>query len=121
VPCDMPRTQRTRKPEATGLTSWFCADRFALSTARKATSMEMRAHRPGSGDEREDARGRFVVVRCRRPVAAVERKSLPDLVSSLTNGRLRYALGELAGGPGERLARDRPPNGGSGWIRRRVG
>lgn len=29
-------------------------------------------------------------------VAAVERKSLSDLVSSLTSGRLRYALGELA-------------------------
>jgi hypothetical protein len=31
-----------------------------------------------------------------RVLAAVERKSLPDLVSSLTSGRLRYALGELA-------------------------
>jgi len=29
-------------------------------------------------------------------VAAVERKSMPDLLSSLTSGRLRYALGELA-------------------------
>jgi ERCC4-type nuclease len=29
-------------------------------------------------------------------VAAVERKSLPDLVASLTSGRLRFALGELA-------------------------
>ncbi len=29
-------------------------------------------------------------------VASVERKSLPDLVSSLISGRLRYALGELA-------------------------
>jgi ERCC4-type nuclease len=29
-------------------------------------------------------------------VAAVERKSLSDLVSSLTSGRLRFALGELA-------------------------
>ncbi len=29
-------------------------------------------------------------------VAAVERKSLADLVASLTTGRLRYALGELA-------------------------
>lgn len=29
-------------------------------------------------------------------VAAVERKSLPDLVASLTSGRLRYAMGELA-------------------------
>ncbi len=32
-------------------------------------------------------------------VAAVERKSLPDLVSSLTTGRLRFALGELAALP----------------------
>ena len=31
-----------------------------------------------------------------RPVAVVERKSLPDLVSTLTSGRLRYALAELA-------------------------
>jgi hypothetical protein len=29
-------------------------------------------------------------------IASVERKSVPDLVSSLTTGRLRYALGELA-------------------------
>jgi hypothetical protein len=34
-----------------------------------------------------------------RLVAAVERKSLRDLVSSLTGGRLRYALGELAALP----------------------
>ena len=34
-----------------------------------------------------------------RTVAAVERKSLPDLVSSLTTGKLRYALAELAGLP----------------------
>lgn len=32
-------------------------------------------------------------------IAAVERKSLPDLISSLTGGRLRYALGELASLP----------------------
>ena len=32
-------------------------------------------------------------------VAAVERKSLPDLVGSLTSGRLRYALGELSALP----------------------
>lgn len=32
-------------------------------------------------------------------VATVERKSLPDLVSSLTGGKLRYALGELAALP----------------------
>ncbi len=32
-------------------------------------------------------------------IAAVERKSLADLVSSLTNGKLRFALGELAALP----------------------
>ena len=32
-------------------------------------------------------------------VAAVERKTIADLVSSLTSGRLRYALGELAALP----------------------
>ncbi len=34
-----------------------------------------------------------------RLTASVERKSLPDLVSSLINGRLRFALGELAALP----------------------
>lgn len=34
-----------------------------------------------------------------RLVASVERKSLPDLVSSLTKGTLRFALGELAALP----------------------
>jgi ERCC4-type nuclease len=34
-----------------------------------------------------------------RLVASVERKSLTDLVASLTSGRLRYALGELAALP----------------------
>ena len=34
-----------------------------------------------------------------RLVAAVERKSLPDMVSSLINGTLRYALCELASLP----------------------
>lgn len=32
-------------------------------------------------------------------VAAVERKSMPDLIGSLSSGRLRYALGELAALP----------------------
>lgn len=32
-------------------------------------------------------------------VASVERKSVPDLISSLTTGKLRYALGELAALP----------------------
>jgi ERCC4-type nuclease len=40
--------------------------------------------------------GDYAVTAAGRLVAAVERKSLPDLVSSLTSGRLRFALGELA-------------------------
>ena len=43
--------------------------------------------------------GDYGVVVDGRLVAAVERKSLPDLIASLTSGRLRYALGELAALP----------------------
>jgi hypothetical protein len=40
--------------------------------------------------------GDYGIIDGERLVAVVERKSLPDLVSSLTSGRLRFALGELA-------------------------
>ncbi len=40
--------------------------------------------------------GDYAVALDGKIVAAVERKSLPDLVGSLTSGRLRFALGELA-------------------------
>ena len=43
--------------------------------------------------------GDYAVLVGARLVAAVERKSLADLVSSLTSGRLRFALGELAALP----------------------
>ena len=43
--------------------------------------------------------GDYAVSHHSRVIASVERKSLPDLVSSLTSGRLRYALGELAALP----------------------
>lgn len=43
--------------------------------------------------------GDYAVSHRGRLVAAVERKSVPDLVTSLTNGRLRYALAELAALP----------------------
>jgi hypothetical protein len=43
--------------------------------------------------------GDYAVCVSDRVVAAVERKSLEDLTSSLTSGRLRYALGELAALP----------------------
>lgn len=40
--------------------------------------------------------GDYAIVHDGQPVAAVERKSLPDLVSSVTSGRLRFALGEMS-------------------------
>lgn len=43
--------------------------------------------------------GDYGIVMADNLVATVERKSLPDLVASVSNGRLRYALGELAGLP----------------------
>jgi hypothetical protein len=43
--------------------------------------------------------GDYAVAVDGRLVASVERKSLPDLVSSVTSGRLRFALGELAALP----------------------
>jgi ERCC4-type nuclease len=43
--------------------------------------------------------GDYAVVVAGKVVAAVERKSLGDLVSSLVNGRLRFALGELSALP----------------------
>ncbi|HET6915766.1 MAG TPA: ERCC4 domain-containing protein [Acidimicrobiales bacterium] len=43
--------------------------------------------------------GDYAVVLDGELIASVERKSVPDLISSLTNGRLRYALAELAALP----------------------
>ena len=43
--------------------------------------------------------GDYGIVADGRLVAVVERKSLLDLVSSVTNGKLRYALGDLAALP----------------------
>ena len=43
--------------------------------------------------------GDYGVIADGRLVAAVERKSLPDLLASLTSGRLRYAVAELASLP----------------------
>jgi hypothetical protein len=48
-------------------------------------------------------------------VVAVERKSLPDLVSSLTSGRLRYALGELATLPRAAVVARTVTRGSSPW------
>ncbi|HWH35239.1 MAG TPA: ERCC4 domain-containing protein, partial [Acidimicrobiales bacterium] len=57
------------------------------------------AGQPVRTETRGLACGDYAVTHRARVVAAVERKSLPDLVSSLTGGRLRYAMGELASLP----------------------
>lgn len=49
-----------------------------------------------STTRRSLACGDYAVLHEGRVVAAVERKTMADLISSLTSGKLRYALGELA-------------------------
>jgi hypothetical protein len=49
--------------------------------------------------KRSLAAGDYAVAHAGRVVAAVERKSLADLVNTLTTGKLRYVLAELAGVP----------------------
>lgn len=92
-----PRTRKQARPAVT------------LPTARAAGTAELEivvdaheryAYRFGGQQVRTTRRalpcGDYGVVLDGALVAAVERKSLADLVSSLTSGRLRYALGELA-------------------------
>ena len=57
--------------------------------------------RPPAGDDRRRAlpAGDYAVELDGRIVAAVERKSLADLVSTMTGGKLRYLLAELAAVP----------------------
>ncbi|MGH9101486.1 MAG: ERCC4 domain-containing protein, partial [Acidimicrobiales bacterium] len=64
-------------------------EKYAYGFAAKAVRTSRRALR--CGDYGVEVGGRLV--------AAVERKSLPDLVASLTSGRLRYALADLAALP----------------------
>jgi len=40
--------------------------------------------------------GDYAITHSGQVIASVERKTMPDLISSLISGRLRYALGELA-------------------------
>lgn len=95
-----PRTRKQARPNV------------ALPTARAAGLVELEivvdtreryAYRFSPQAARTVARalpcGDYGVVAEGRLVAAVERKSLADLVSSVTNGKLRYALGDLAALP----------------------
>jgi hypothetical protein len=63
--------------------------------------------------------GDYAVVSGGRVVAAVERKSLNDLVSSVSSGRLRFALGELAALPRAAVVVEDRYSGifGQSWMR----
>jgi hypothetical protein len=92
-----PRTRKQARPDV------------RLPTARAAGQADLQilvdaherypyrfAHQQVSVERRALSCGDYAVELDGRVVAAVERKSLPDLVSSLTSGRLRFALTELA-------------------------
>lgn len=64
--------------------------------------------------------GDYAVTVGEETVAAVERKSLPDLLSSLTNGRLRLALTELATLPRAAVVVEWPRNGPTATSRPRT-
>jgi ERCC4-type nuclease len=95
-----PRTRKQARPQV------------ALPTARAAGIVELDiavdaheryAYRFADQQVRTTSRGLpcgdYGIVLDGALVAAVERKSMPDLIASLTSGRLRYALGELAALP----------------------
>jgi len=95
-----PRTRKQARPN------------IATPTARASGIVELEIHidsreRYGYRFTNQQARtvtralpcGDYAVTIDAAVVAAVERKSRPDLVSSLTNGTLRYALGELSALP----------------------
>ncbi|HZU73267.1 MAG TPA: histone-like nucleoid-structuring protein Lsr2 [Acidimicrobiales bacterium] len=95
-----PRTRRQARPRVTtpGARAAGIAELEVI-----VDSYERYAYRFGSKQVRTVTRalpcGDYGVVADGRLVAAVERKSLADLTSSLVSGRLRYALGELAALP----------------------
>jgi hypothetical protein len=95
-----PRTRRQARPSV------------SLPTARAAGIVELEIivdshERYAYRFDRQQARttkralpcGDYGITVAGTLVATVERKSVPDLVASLTSGRLRYALGELAALP----------------------
>jgi hypothetical protein len=95
-----PRTRKQARPQtrlptarAAGLAPFEIIvdahERYAYTFAVQQVRTVRRALR--SGDYAVELDGRIV--------AAVERKSIADLISSLTNGRLRFAVAELAGLP----------------------
>ena len=95
-----PRTRRQARPNVTTPTARAAriAELEILVDTHEKYSYRF-APRPVRTLSRALPCGDYAVVVEGRLAAAVERKSLPDLIASLTSGRLRYALGELAALP----------------------
>ena len=95
-----PRTRKQARPQVTTPTA-RAAGVSALEIV--VDTREQYAYRFGSQQVTTIKRalpcGDYGLMAGGKLVAAVERKSLPDLVSSLMNGTLRFALGELAALP----------------------
>lgn len=95
-----PRTRKQARPDVTLPTA------RAAGLADLAILVDSREQRPYRFAAQQVttakvglACGDYAVAHDGALVASVERKSLPDLVTSLTSGRLRFALGELAALP----------------------
>lgn len=95
-----PRTRKQARPDVRLPTarSGGLADLRVLVDAHERYPYRF-AHQQVSVERRALACGDYGVEIDGRLVASVERKSLDDLVGSLTNGRLRFALTELAALP----------------------
>jgi hypothetical protein len=92
-----PRTRKQARPNVTTPTARAAgiADLQILVDTREQYAYRFAAQQVDAV-KRSLPCGDYGVVAAGRLVAAVERKSLPDLVSSLINGKLRYAIGDLA-------------------------
>jgi hypothetical protein len=95
-----PRTRKQAKPRVSTPTARAAGlpdlavivdahERYAYGFAGKPVTVSRRAL----------ACGDYGIERDGRLVASVERKSLPDLVTSLTSGKLKFAIAELAALP----------------------
>ncbi len=95
-----PRTRKQARPNVAVPTARAAgiADLQILVDTRERYAYRFAAQQAGTV-KRALPCGDYGIVSAGRLVAAVERKSLPDLVSSLINGKLRYAIGELAALP----------------------
>lgn len=98
--CQSPRTRKQARPNVTtpSVRAAGIAGLVILVDTREQYAYRF-ATQQATTVKRALPCGDYAVTLDDRLAAAVERKSLADLVSSLINGKLRYALGELTALP----------------------